>query len=183
MNKEISKRKGWTAPGIDGIQNYRWKKPESTQGAITRAFTKVKEDNTNIPTWWPSGRTLLLPKTKNFEDEQNYRPIPFLNTSYKIMTGVVAKYIRSNTMENKIWDEGQLGAVDGVFGTADQLIIDRCIMDEVKQHRRNLAVVFYDYKKAYDKVHHDWVLREYQWIGSPAEVTQLILLIWKLVDL
>ena len=36
-------------------------------------------------------------------------------------------------MENQIWDEGQLGAKEGVLGTANQLIIDRCIMEEVKQ--------------------------------------------------
>ena len=37
-----------------------------------------------------------------------YRPITCLNTSYKIMTGMVAKYMREYTMENEIWDEGQL---------------------------------------------------------------------------
>ena len=36
-------------------------------------------------------------------------------------------------MENQIWDEGQLGAKEGILGTANQLIIDRCIMEEVKQ--------------------------------------------------
>ena len=78
------------------------------------------------------------------------------------MTGVVAKYMKEHTMKNEIWDEGQLGVVEGVLGTVDQLIIDRCIMEEVKQYQRNLAVAFYDYKKAYDKVHHDWMLRVYK---------------------
>ena len=77
------------------------------------------------------------------------------------MTGVVAKYMREHMIENEIWDEGQLGAVEGVLGKVDQLIIDQCIMDEVKQYNRNLAVAFYDYKKAYNKVHHDWMLRVY----------------------
>ena len=81
--------------------------------------------------------------------------------------------MRKHTMENEIWDEGQLGAVEGVLGTMDQLIIDRCIMEEVKQYHRNLAVAFYDYKKAYDKVHHDWMLRVYHWIGIPKEVITL----------
>ena len=131
-----------------------------------------------IPIWWPTGRTVLLPKTKNLEDEKNYRPITCLNSSYKIHTyihhtGVIAKYMREHTMENEIWDEGQL-AVEGVLGTVDQLIIDRCIMEEVKQYHRNLAVAFYDYKKAYDKVHHDWMLRVYRWIGISKEVITLI---------
>ena len=78
-----------------------------------------------------------------------------------------------HTLVNKIWDEGQLGAV-GVLGTVDQLTIDRCIMKEAKLYHRNLAVAFYDYKKAYVKVHHDWMLRVYEWIGIPKEVMKLI---------
>ena len=75
------------------------------------------------------------------------------------MIGVIAKYMREHTMENEIWNEGQLGPVEGVLSTIDQLIIDRCIMEEVKQNHRNLAIAFYDYKKAYDKAYHDWMLR------------------------
>ena len=47
-------------------------------------------------------------------------------------------------------------------------------MEEVKKYHRNLAVAFYDYKKVYDKVHHDWMLRVYKWIGIPDEVIELI---------
>ena len=47
-------------------------------------------------------------------------------------------------------------------------------MEEVKQYHRSLAVAFYDYKKAYDKVHHDWMFRVYEWIGIPKEVIELI---------
>ena len=93
----------------------------------------MKTDNTLIPMWWPKGRTILLLKTKNLSDEKNYRPITCLNTFYKILTGIIAKYMRKHTVANDIWDEGQLGAVEGVLGTVDQLIIDRCILVEVKQ--------------------------------------------------
>ena len=67
---------------------------------------------------------MLLPKTKSLDDEKYYSPITCWNMSYKIMTGVVPKYMREHTMENETWDEGQLGAVEGVLDTADQLIID-----------------------------------------------------------
>ena len=49
VKKEVAKRKGWTASSIDGIQNYWWKKLGPAQKALTRAFTKIKEDNSNIP--------------------------------------------------------------------------------------------------------------------------------------
>ena len=62
--------------------------------------------------------------------------------------------MREHARCNTIWDEGQLGAVEGgegVLGMVDQVIIYRCIMEEVKQYHRNLAVAFYDYKKTYNK--------------------------------
>ena len=90
------------------------------------------------------------------------------------MTGLVAKHMREHAVVNEIWDEGQLGAVEGALETVNQVIFDRCIMEEVKKHHRNLAVAFYDYKKAYDKVHHDWMIRAYEWIGTPRNVIKLI---------
>ena len=62
-------------------------------------------------------------------------------------------------MAKVTWDEGQMRAAEDVSGMVDQLIIDRCIMEEMKQYHRNLAVAFYDYKKAYVKVHHDLMIR------------------------
>ena len=174
MKKEVAKRKNWTAPGIDGILNFWWKKFEPAQKALMKAFTDLYVDTAMTPEWWPSRRTALLPEIKNLSDEKNYRPITFLNLSYKILTGLVAKYIREHTAVNELWDEGQLGAVEDILGTVDQLILNRCIMEEVKQHHRNLAVAFYDYKKAYDKVHHDWMIRVYEWIGIPRSVSRLI---------
>ena len=67
--------------------------------------------------------------------------------------GLIAKYMCENTLVNKIWDQRQLAAVEGVLGTVDQLTIDKCIMEEINQYHRNLAVAFYDYKKADHKVH------------------------------
>ena len=90
------------------------------------------------------------------------------------MTGLIGKYMREHALENEVWDAGQLGAVEGVLGTVDQLIIDSCIMEEVKTYHRNLAVAFYDYQKAYDKVHHDWMIRVYEWIGIPTVVISLL---------
>ena len=73
--------------------------------------------------------------------------------------------MRKHARENNISDEGQLGAVESLLGTVDQLIVDKCIMEEVKTYHRNLAVAFYDYQKAYDKVHHDWMIQAYEGIG------------------
>ena len=141
---------------------------------MNRAFEQVKENNDLIPVWWPSGRTVLLPKMQVLTDEKNYYPITCLKTSYKLLTGLVGKYMREHTMENDSWDEGQLGAVLGVLGTFDQLIVESSIKEKVKIYHRNLAVAFCDYKKTYDKVHHDWMLRVYKWIRIPDNIIILV---------
>ena len=35
-------------------------------------------------------------------------------------------------------------------------------------------MAYYDYKKAYDKVHHDWMIRVYEWIGIPAVIISVL---------
>ena len=111
---------------------------------------------------------------KDLTNEKSYCPITCLNTSYKLLTGLVGKYMKEHIMENKIWDEGQLGAVDGVVGTVDQLIIDKSIIGEVKTYHRNLAVAFYDYNKACHKVHHNWMLGVYKGIRIRGNVITLL---------
>ena len=88
LSSTAKKRKYWTSPGIDGIQNYWWKKFKSAQRALVRAYDTIKKDSNMIPQWWPVGRTVLLPKSKELGDEKNYRAITCLNTSYKLLTGL-----------------------------------------------------------------------------------------------
>ena len=45
LRREASKRKNWTAPGIDGIQNFWWKKFIPAHQALAKAFTMIYEDN------------------------------------------------------------------------------------------------------------------------------------------
>ena len=49
LSSTAKKRKNWMSPGIDGIQNYWWKKFNSAQKALVRAYDAVKEDNNMIP--------------------------------------------------------------------------------------------------------------------------------------
>ena len=82
--------------------------------------------------------------------------------------------MKGHAERNNIWDKSQIGICSGVLGTIDQLIVDNTIMDEVRGKKRNLAVAFYDYRKAYDKVRHDWMLRVYQWMGVPEKVVNVL---------
>ena len=85
-------------------------------------------------------------------------------------------------MKINISEKVQSGPVARVLCTVDHLIIDRSITEEVKTDHRNLAVSFYDCKKANAKVYHDWMLRVYKWIGISGNVITLVSLLmrkWK----
>ena len=170
----IKKRKNWSSPGIDGVQNFYWKKLKGTWSALTRCFNKWVEQPEEIPDWLTQGRTVLLPKSEDLSNEKNYRPITCLNTCYKLFTGILGNYMKDHAERNEIWDRSQMGTCSGVLGTVDQLIIDNAIMEEVRGQQRNLAVAFYDYQKAYDMVRHDWMIRVYQWMGVPQKVVRVI---------
>jgi hypothetical protein len=174
IQKVMMKRKNWSAPGIDGIPNYYWKNLKATWKPLCKAMCKWVGDNGTMPDWLTVGRTVLIPKTQDLSSERDYRPITCLNTSYKLFTGILARYLKKHADQNNIWDESQMGTCDKVLGTVDQLLIDNCIMDEVRSYHRDLAVAYYDYQKAYDKVHHDWVLRVFKWIGIPEAIIKII---------
>ena len=155
----LKKRKNWLARGIDGIQNFWWKRLTSTWRPLTNALNYWIDRPELIPTWTTHGQTVLIPKSKELSDEKNYRPISCLKTSYKIFTGLLGMHMKDHADKNEIWDKSQLGTCSGVLGTTDQLLVDSEIIDEVREKKRNLAVSFCDYQKACDIVRHDWMIR------------------------
>ena len=47
-------------------------------------------------------------------------------------------------------------------------------MDEVREKKRNLAALFYDYQKAYNIVRHDWMIRVFTWMGYPSKFINVL---------
>ena len=74
---------------------------------------------------------------------------------------MVATYMKEHADRNDTWDKNQLGTCSEVLGTVDQLLIDKAVMDEVRNKKRNVAVAFFNYQRAYDKVRHVWMMRVY----------------------
>ena len=82
--------------------------------------------------------------------------------------------MKDHADRNEIWDKSQLGTCSGVLGTIDQLLIDSAIMDEVREKKRNLAVSFYDYQKAYDMVRHEWMIRVFTWMRYSSKLINVL---------
>ena len=66
--------------------------------------------------------------------------------------------MKHHIQANNIIPVEQKGNASNTFGTIDQLIINKMIMEEAKRKKRNISTAWIDYKKAYDSVPHDWII-------------------------
>ena len=70
---------------------------------------------------------------------------------------VVAEEMYNFLEGEELLPEEQKGCRKKSRGTNDQLFIDKTVMEEVMQRKRNVAMAWVDYKKVYDMVPHSWI--------------------------
>ena len=75
---------------------------------------------------------------------------------YKNFTAIMTDIITEHLKKNNLWDGQQKRTRSNTMGTADNLLVDRCMLEEVKENQRTAAAAYYDYQKVYDTVPHEW---------------------------
>ena len=58
-------------------------------------------------------------------------------------------------------------------GTTEQLLLNETILKEVRSRRRNLTTVWLDYKKAFDSVPHQWLIRSLELAKVPDKIVNI----------
>ena len=76
---------------------------------------------------------------------------------WKLLTGILAGEIYSFMEDQNALPEEQKGSRKGCRGCLDLLYTDKKIVKEVKQRKKNIAMCWLDYRKAYDLVPHSWL--------------------------
>jgi hypothetical protein len=95
------------------------------------------------------GEIILLPKIKEAERIQQYRPICLLNVSFKIFTKVAT--IRLNTVANHVVRRSQTAFMQG-RNILDGVVILHETVHELYSKKLNGVILKIDFEKAYDKV-------------------------------
>ena len=74
---------------------------------------------------------------------------------YKSYTGIINVFLEEHCSINDIIILEQAGGKKGSWGCADQLLINKMIIEQVRNNRINLLLMWFNYKKAFDSVPHD----------------------------
>ena len=158
FNTVMSKMANNKAPGTDRITAFWIKKLTSVHPYLLSLLQKTGNGEIEVPEWLATSMTNILPKNADSHLAKNYRPIACQNITYKLYTGILDPFLYDHCSTNNIITVEQAGGKKGVWGCTDQLLINKMILDEVRFNRRNLFMVWFDYKKAFDSIPHQWLL-------------------------
>ena len=123
-----------------------------------RSHLKECLDSSFAPRWLTKGRTNLVQTDESKGNiARNYRPITCLPLVRKLLTDVIADQIYEHLNQQKLLPEEKKGCRKLFRGTNDLLYINRAVFREVKSRKKNLAIAWTDYKKAYNMVQHSWI--------------------------
>ena len=104
------------------------------------------------------GKTILIQKDPSKGTApNNYRPITCLLMVLKKLTAQIKEEIYYSLTSHGLFPEEQKGCRKGSRDAAELLYIDQHILSESKVGRKNLAMVWIDYKKAYHMVPQSWI--------------------------
>ena len=170
----IRRMTNWKAPGPDGVQGFWFKKFTSVHATIADGLRDCLARG-EVPEWMTVGRTSLFMKDPaKGPVADNYRPIACLPMMWKLLTGILSEKIYDHLDGNNLLPDEQKGCRKQSRGTKDQLLIDKMIMKDAKQGRKNLSMGWIDYKKAYDMVPHSWLLEVVDLMGVAGNVASLL---------
>ena len=116
----------------------------------------------------------MLPKNENTHIAKNYRPIACQNLMFKLYTSCINTFVQQHCEMNNIVTTEQAGGKRGVWGCLEQLLINKTVLNEVKQNRRNLVTVWLDYQKAFDSVPHEWLIESLKLAKLPPLIVTAI---------
>ena len=176
LEKSINKIQINKAPGQDRITGFWFKNLSSYRDILAVKFNELlhSDPNTPLPMWLSTARTSLLPKNKETHIAKNYRPIACLNIMYKLYTSCLNSFISDHVYKNNIITQEQTAGKRGVWGTLEQLLINKNIMNEVRRMRRHLTTIWLDDSKAFDSILHSWLIKSLKLAKVPDNIINAI---------
>ncbi|KAL1129464.1 hypothetical protein AAG570_013990 [Ranatra chinensis] len=170
LNNAIRISKNNKTPGIDSISNECLKNlPDTAKHKLLQIFNK-SYNTVIIPNDWMTAIILPIPKSgKDLTKINSYRPITLLKMTLKILERIITNRLNWNLSNNNFFqlDQSRYRPQKSTIHALDKLITD--IRQGYQKNKLTLAI-FSTYRKAYDTVPTNLLLRKLNQIGIPPKM-------------
>lgn len=159
------------APGRDGISAELFKK-----GGIKMA-KEIHQLVTNIwneermPEEWTEAIIIPIHKKGDKQQCRNYRGISLISTAYKVFSKILQKKLEPYLKE--VINEKQAGFIKN-RSTTDQIFILKEAISKYWEYNKTMAILFVDFRKAYDSIFRDKLWEKMQRFGIPKKIINLV---------
>ena len=151
--------------GVDGIGNNVLRACASNLTEPLKMIAQKSLDTGVFPKSWKNSNVVPIFKNKGSKNSvSNYRPISLLSCMSKVVERQVYNELYNFCMENRLLSEKNSGFKKKV-GTIDQLISLTTRIYQGLDKEEEIAMIFLDLSKAYDRVWHAGLLHKLEKIG------------------
>ena len=124
-----------------------------------------------------SGRTILIHKGGDRNDVTNYRHISCTNVIMKVFTSILKEKIHNrinmNSESLKI-SKNQLGCKLQSLAAKEGLINSYMLKQQKEEKYPKYVESYYDIKKAYDSVNHEWVIEALKYFNVEGVIIDIV---------
>ncbi|VDI73474.1 Hypothetical predicted protein [Mytilus galloprovincialis] len=162
----LKKARAASAPGPNGIPYRVYKNCPNLAKQLWRLI-KVIWRRYRLPDEWLKSDGCFIPQE---EDSKQFRTISLLNVEVKVCLAILAKRGTTYMLENNYIDTlDQKGEVPGVPGCLEHKSVLTKIIQEAKENKGDLTVLWLDLENAYGSIPHklvDFILEKYHIPGK-----------------
>lgn len=159
------------APGPDSLPPELLKADCTTTSKLLKPLIEHFWINRHLPEELKEGLIIKIPKKGNLSDFKNWRGLTLLNMTNKIIAHILNKRITA-TIEPELRNE-QSGFRRGK-SCIDHISSLRIIVEESVEWRSPLYLLFIDFERAFDTLHHPAIWDALRCKGIPEPLIQLI---------
>ena len=144
LNTVINKINPSKDPGRDLIVGFWYKKLDYYTENFVTLLQNSYNGEIDLPDWLSLAKATLTPNNENTHTAKNYRPIAYINIMYKIYTICLNIFLQEHCIRNNTITPEQADVKPRVWGCIEQLLLNKSILNEVKQKKRNLITIWLD---------------------------------------
>ena len=93
---------------------------------------------------------------------------------YKLYPSCLNIFLQEHCITNNIITPEQAGGKPEVWGCIEQLLLNKSILNEVKQMKRNIITIWLDYQKAFNSISRDWMIQSLRIAKIPEKLVTAI---------